>query len=232
MYKVLSCIAVDHDFTYLLLATLVCLCGSVLTVRLFSRVRLTGGIQKINWLFLSGFIGGSTIWATHFVAMLGYETGIANGYETVPTLISLIMGIVLTSAGFLIASISKKGLLIEAGGAIVGLGICVMHYIGISAFLVQGQLQWDQRYVIASLLLAALFGALCVNRVVRPVTRFCKYSGILALILAITSAHFTGMAALTVLPDASVAVPPELISDDIMTGIVISVMVIFLEIVG
>ena len=228
MYNVISCIAVSHDFTYLLLAALVCLLGSVLTIRLFARVRLTDGFQKFNWLFLSGFIGGATIWTTHFVAMLGYEAGAADGYEWVLTLISLVLSIVITSAGFLISSTSKKGLLIEAGGATVGLGICVMHYVGILAFTVQGRLEWDFSYVIASMVLAGAFGALSANRVARPSTRFSKYGGVLAFILAIVSAHFTGMTALTVIPDPLVSMPPEMISDSIMTGIVISVMVIIL----
>ncbi|MDI7860882.1 EAL domain-containing protein [Rhizobiaceae bacterium n13] len=228
MLKVLSCIVVEHDLTYLLLATMVCVLGSLLTVRLFARVRLTEGVQKANWLFLSGFIGGSTIWTTHFVAMLGYRTGVADGFEPVLTLISLLIGIGVTSLGFFIAAASKKGALIEAGGAIVGLGICLMHYTGMAALLVEGRLEWDRSYVLASLVLAAIFGALCANRIARPLTRYCKYGAVLTLILAITAAHFTGMAALTVVPDPTAAIPPEFISDAIMTGIVTAVMVAIL----
>ena len=49
--------------------------------------------------------------------------------------------------------------LAKAGGAVVGLGIALMHYLGMSAYQVQGHLEWDTTYVAFSLVLAAVFGA-------------------------------------------------------------------------
>jgi diguanylate cyclase len=122
MFRLISCIAVQHSFSHLLFAATICVLGSVLAMRLFSRVRRTQGLRRLNWLFLSGFVGGSTIWTTPVV----------NGYDPTLTLISLVVGIVVTIAGFSVASASKRGLLVEAGGAIVGFGIALMHYIGIA----------------------------------------------------------------------------------------------------
>src|ERR1700712_3360294 len=118
MYKFMFCITQQHSIWHLIAATVICVFGSLLTMRLFSRVRRTQGLQSWNWLFLSGFVGGSTIWTTHFVAMLGYQSPVVIGYDPSLTLTSLMVGIALTVAGFSIASISQKGALIEAGGAI------------------------------------------------------------------------------------------------------------------
>ncbi|RWY79444.1 bifunctional diguanylate cyclase/phosphodiesterase [Rhizobium leguminosarum] len=228
MLRVLSCITVEHSLPHLIFATVICVLGSMLSMRLFTRVRRSQGLQKTNWLFLSGFVGGSTIWTTHFIAMLGYQTPVANGYEPTLTLLSLFAAVATTMTGFTIASIAQKSPLIEAGGVIVGLGIAVMHYVGIAGYEIEGRLEWQTSYVVASLVFAGLFGAVATNRVCRPITRFCRHGAALSLILAIVLTHFTGMAGLTILPDATVAAPTEIISDGIMTGLVSAVMIIIL----
>jgi diguanylate cyclase len=228
MLKIITCIAVQHSPLHLLFATTICILGSLLTMRLFGRVRRTQGIQKVNWLFLAGFVGGAMIWTTHFITMLGYETPVVNGYDPALTMTSLLLSVCVTIVGFTIAGMSERGGLIEAGGAIVGLGIAVMHYTGIAAYRAAGELQWDQSYVLASILFGAFFGGVATNRIARPVSRFCKYGGATALILAVVLTHFTGMAGLTIVLDPAMAMPKEIISSDIMTGIVCSVMLIIL----
>jgi diguanylate cyclase (GGDEF)-like protein len=228
MFKVISCISVQHSPLHLLFATSICVLGSLLTMRLFARVRRTQGLQKLNWLFLTGFVGGAMIWTTHFIAMLGYQTPVVNGYDPMLTLGSLLLSIAVTTIGFAIAGLSGRGALIEAGGAIVGLGIVLMHYTGIAAYRASGELQWDQSYVLASVIFGAFFGGVATNRVARPITRFCKYFGAAGLILAVVLTHFTGMAGLTMVLDPAIVAPKEIISADIMTGIVCSVMLIIL----
>jgi diguanylate cyclase (GGDEF)-like protein len=122
----------------------------------------------------------------------------------------------------------ERTALIEAGGAIVGLGVAAMHYVGIAGFMVAGDIEWNRAYVIGSLITAAAFGALVTNRVARPTTRFSKCGAALPLILAIVSTHFVGMAGMTIVPDAAVSVPVEILSVGIMTSLVGAVMIIIL----
>jgi len=229
MLNVLSCLAWAHDPRYTAAAVLVCVLGSVLTMRLFVRVRRSVGMPRISWLFLAGTIGGSTIWTTHFVAMLGYQTGVPTGYDPSLTFLSMAIAIGTATTGIAIAAATDKSALVEAGGAILGLGIALMHYTGMAAYMLQGIMTWDIGYVVASLVAAAFFGAVATNRVARPVTRFCKYGGALAMILAIAVTHYTGMTALTVTPDAGASIPPEVLSAGVMTG---GVLVIIIMILG
>jgi diguanylate cyclase (GGDEF)-like protein len=228
MLNVVSCFALAHDPRYTAVAVFVCVLGSLLTMRLFARVRRSGGMPRIMWLFLAGTIGGSTIWTTHFVAMLGYHTGVPTGFDPSLTFVSMAIAISTATVGIAIASTSDKSALVEAGGAILGLGIALMHYIGMAAYILQGSMSWDMGYVAASLVAAAFFGAVATNRVARPVTRFCKYGGALALILAIAITHYTGMTALTVTLDTGASIPPEVLSAGVMTGgvLVITIMIL------
>ena len=229
MLRIISCIAGEHSLPHLLFATAICVLGSLLTVRLFSKVRRTQGLQRLNWLFLSGFVGGATIWTTHFIAMLGYLAPTLSGYEPGMTLLSLFVGISSAMIGFGIASVRReRTVLIEAGGAIVGLGVAAMHYIGIAGFKVAGDIEWSRTYVVGSLITAAVFGALVTNRIARPTTRFGKVGAALPLVLAIVSTHFVGMAGMTIVPDAAISVPAEILSGGIMTSLVGAVMVIIL----
>jgi len=230
MLAVLSCIAVDHNPLSLIGAVVVCVLGSFLTMRLFSRMRNTRGAMRASWTALTAIIGGSAIWTTHFVAMMGYDAAVLTGYEPTATLLSLVLAIVVTGAGLSIATATQRSLLIEAGGAIVGAGIASMHYIGMSGYEVQGHLEWDNSYVAASLLAAGLFGAMATSRVARPVTRFCRYGGGLALVLAIASTHFIGMTALTVVPNSAASMPANMLPESVMTVVLMFVTLLILAI--
>lgn len=230
MLEVLTCIAVEHDPLSLIAAVSVCLFGSLLTMRLFGRVRNTRGVTRASWISLTSVIGGAGIWTTHFVAMMGYEADVLAGYEPTATLTSLVLAIAITGIGFAIAAATQRSLLIEAGGALVGGGIAAMHYVGMSGYQVQGHLEWNQTYVVASLIAGAVFGALATSRVARPVTRFCRYGGGVALVLAIASTHFIGMAAVTVVPDASAALPANMLPESVLTVVLMLVTVLILSI--
>ncbi|GEO83926.1 MULTISPECIES: putative bifunctional diguanylate cyclase/phosphodiesterase [Alphaproteobacteria] len=228
MLNILTCIAIDHDPVFLGFSVAICVFGSLLTMRLFGRVRSNRGVARISWLALTSVIGGCSIWTTHFVAMMGYETGLAVGYEPLVTLLSLACAVLVTGLGFAVAGLPARSPLIEAGGVIVGLGIALMHYLGMSAYQVQGHLVWDSTYVVLSLVLAAFFGALATNRVARPVTHLCRYGGALSLILAIASTHFTGMTAVSVIADSTAALPANSLNEGILTVVVVAITVMIL----
>ena len=230
MLAVLTCIAVDHDPVSLVAAVVICVLGSLLTMRLFSRVRSTRGSARASWIALTSIIGGSSIWTTHFVAMMGYEADALAGYEPTATLLSLVLAIMITGVGLFIAAVTTRSLLIEAGGALVGAGIASMHYVGMSGYQVQADLHWNMSYVWASLVAAGFFGALATSRVARPVTRFCRYGGGVALVLAIASTHFIGMTALTVEPNFGASLPVNMLPESVMTVVLIFVTLLILAI--
>lgn len=230
MLEVLSCIAVEHDPLSLIAAVTICVFGSLLTMRLFGRVRNTRGIARASWISLTSVIGGAAIWTTHFVAMMGYEADVLAGYEPTATLISLVLAITITGIGFLIAAATQRSLLIEAGGGIVGAGIASMHYVGMSGYQVQGHIEWNSTYVVVSLIAGAIFGALATSRIARPVTRFCRYGAGVALVLAIASTHFIGMTAVTVVPDATAAMPAHMLPESVLTVVLVLVTLLILSI--
>jgi diguanylate cyclase (GGDEF)-like protein len=218
MITVLSCLAVEHDLRYVALAALICVAGSTLSMRMLARARRNGGARQLHLVFLAGLVAGGTVWTTHFAAMLGYKVPLERAFEPALTFLSLGIVIVFSLLGFLLTARGKLTPLVEAGGAVFGCGIAAMHYCGMAAFQVPGYVIWDKGLVAWSVALGGAFGAIAANRIARPVTRFCRHGGTMATVLAIVLTHFTGMAAMTVVPMSGIAIPPQALSDGFMLG--------------
>jgi diguanylate cyclase (GGDEF)-like protein len=209
----------------------VCLTGSILTVRLSLRLRKMALRARKVQIALTAIVAGGMIWATHFIAMLAYDPGVDHGYEPVMTAVSLIIAILGAAVALTIASKRFHRFAPEIGGAIFGLTIATMHYLGMSAFLVPGEIIWEMDLLIASILLGVGLGALSFNRVVRPVTRYCWLGGALTMLLSICSMHFTGMTAITIVLDPTVSIPPSPLSDAALALVVLG-LVMFIMLMG
>src|SRR5499427_137982 len=103
MFRVLSCLGGEHDLRLVALAGLVCFLASLVAVNLFRRARAARGSRRAAWVGLAGAATGCGIWATHFIAMLAYEPGVAIAYEIGLTALSLVMAVAVTSIGLAFA---------------------------------------------------------------------------------------------------------------------------------
>ena len=139
--------------------------------------------------------------------MLAYESGYPTTYEPVATAASLLVAIVITAAGFYLAARGNGWNLI--GGAVIGGGIAVMHYTGMSAVVVPGTLEWDIPLVAASVTIGVILTSLALA--FYHLDRGLRATGICALTmtLAICGLHFTAMAAVTITPDPTILVTPS-----------------------
>src|SRR6202041_1682187 len=118
MFQVLTCLTSEHDRRLVALAVLVCLLASGVAISLFHRAQATRGRARLRWLVLDAAAGGCGIWATHFIAMLAYDTGATAGYDLALTLMSLIIAAVLTAAGLAVALQGSSRWMPAMGGAV------------------------------------------------------------------------------------------------------------------
>src|SRR6266478_9309040 len=214
MLKIYNCIATAHDLKLVGLAALVCVLASFAAINLLRHAGKSHGHMRAVWLAVSAITTGFGIWATHFIAMLAFTPGIPSGYNILLTILSLVAAILLTGVG-LAASLTpnwRHGPWI--GGAIVGGGIAAMHYTGMAAFEIAGVILWDPVLVAASIVLGALIGAVALPVGLHGKGQKWKIGGAVLLTLAICSHHFTAMAAVSIIPYATIevsqsAVPAE-----------------------
>ncbi|WP_348640396.1 MHYT domain-containing protein [Marivivens donghaensis] len=76
---------------------------------------------------------GGGIWSMHFVAMLGLNLPVLYFYDALTTLISALIAILITGVSLIIVHFGKRTRgRVLAAGAVMGVGIAVMHYTGMS----------------------------------------------------------------------------------------------------
>lgn len=99
-------------------------------------VRVSSSTRKsARWWLAGGAIGmGGGIWSMHFIGMLAFSLPIPLSYDVSTTLVSLAVAIAISGFALWIASRPQTTLAQLAVSAVVmGLGICAMHYSGMSA---------------------------------------------------------------------------------------------------
>ena len=201
MFRVFTCLTVEHDWHLVVLAAFVCLLASAVAISLFHCAQAAKGRSRLIWLSLDAATAGIGIWATHFIAMLAYDPGIGAGYNLVLTILSLLIASLITGLGLGVALLDFARWTPALGGAIVGGGIAVMHYTGMMALELPGRITWSPRLVIASIVLGIVFGVLTVIFAAKRDDWVNTLTAIGLLTIAICSMHFTGMGAVLVMPD-------------------------------
>ncbi len=221
MFKVLTCIAGEHDLRLVLVAGLICLTASFTAFRLYSNARVRGPGERLPWLAFTALAAGSGVWATHFIAMLAYAPAVRSGYEPAGTIASLVLSVACAGLGFGVAAAARRWFWLAAAGAVIGLSVGLMHYTGMMAFRPSALLFWNPAYVAASLVfgvalsIAAVFAA---RRTTHTIATLASAS--LLYTVGVCGLHFTGMAAMTLLPDMSIPTPAHILSNAAMAGAV------------
>jgi diguanylate cyclase (GGDEF)-like protein/PAS domain S-box-containing protein len=207
MFKVYNCVAYAHDLRLVGLAAFICALASLTAINLLRYARKASGNMRFVWIAISAISTGFGIWATHFVAMLAFDPGIASGYNIPLTVLSLVAAILLTGVGLHVSLIPNWRHGPWIGSAIVAGGIAAMHYTGMAAFDIAGVVLWDPFLVFASIGIAAAIGTVALPVGLHGSDEKWKVGGALLLTLAICSLHFTAMAAMSIIPDPTVEVP-------------------------
>jgi NO-binding membrane sensor protein with MHYT domain len=177
--------------------------GAFLGLRCTSRARAHNGWSRFRWLLLAAVsIGAAGIWSMHFIAMLGFTVpGETISYNVPITILSLLVAVGIVLAGLIIVGFDEVGWSpLVAGGVITGLGVAVMHYLGMAAMRIPGQITYNPGLMIVSVLIAivaataALWAALTLEGVL-PTLGAAAIMGV-----AVSGMHYTGMAAMRMFP--------------------------------
>jgi diguanylate cyclase (GGDEF)-like protein len=206
MLTIYKCIVENHDLRLVTLAAMLCSLASFTAISLLYHVRKSSGSLRDVWLAVASLTIGFGIWATHFIAMLAFSPALPHRYNLPLTALSLVAALSLTGIGLAVASSGTAARNAWIGGAIVGAGIVTMHFIGMAAVESEARAEWNVPLVVTSIAIAGLLGAAAMRTSLYLDTRKWRFIGALLLSAAICGHHFTAMAALTIIPDPTVAV--------------------------
>ncbi|MFW6693340.1 MHYT domain-containing protein [Streptomyces sp. MAR4 CNX-425] len=156
--------------------------------------------SRRNWLLTAASAIGTGIWTMHFIAMLGFTvSGTEIRYDIPRTVLSLVVAMAVAGAGaFAIGHGGARGPAMVAAGLATGLGVAAMHYIGMSAVRLHGSIGYDLPAVSLSVLIAVATATAALWAALNIRTPLAVGLASLVMGAAVTSMHYTGMAAVTV----------------------------------
>jgi NO-binding membrane sensor protein with MHYT domain len=175
--------------------------GSLLGLVLATRARDATGGGRARWLALAAVaIGGTGIWLMHFMAMIGFDVpSTVVRYDVPMTLLSVVAAVVCVGIGLFIVGMGRPSVAkVLVGGLFTGLGVAGMHYLGMAAMRIGGEMSFDKPTVVLSIAIAVVAAtvALWFALVIQGAT--ATIGAALLMGAAVCSMHYTGMAAIRV----------------------------------
>ncbi len=184
--------------------------------------------QKKVSIALAAVALGGGIWAMHFVAMLGLKLPILFYYDAAITLVSALSAILLVGAALILLHfIERTPKVIALAGGIVGVGILVMHYIGMAGLEMCRAVYSPVGVVLSSIVAIGLcvlaFGIAYGQRTNRNIV-----VGTVCFAAAVCSVHFLAMAGTNFVAEPSTSeFGPTMSNETLALGVIFFSFVIF-----
>jgi len=157
---------------------------------------------KLYWLLGGAFAMGAGIWSMHFIGMLAFDMPMSMPYDLFWTVSSMVVAIIV--AGFALFLLQKTGRALKymvMGGALLGLGIATMHYMGMEGMKIHTNISYIPSLFVLSIVIGIIASEVALWLVLKSTQGSFKTQLRLkilsALIMgaAICGMHYTGMAA-------------------------------------
>ncbi|MFJ9743029.1 MHYT domain-containing protein [Streptomyces sp. NPDC101166] len=174
--------------------------GAALGLRCTVRALGAAGRSRRNWLVTAASSIGTGIWTMHFVAMLGFGvSGTDIRYDVPLTVLSLLVAMIVVCAGVFAVGYGRdrtRALLI--GGLTTGLGVASMHYLGMAAVRLHGDVTYDPTRVGLSVLIAVVAATAALWAALNIKSPVAVTLASLVMGAAVSSMHYTAMFAVHV----------------------------------
>ncbi|WP_097976922.1 MHYT domain-containing protein [Streptomyces sp. gb14] len=169
--------------------------GAALGLRCTTRA-IRRDTHRKGWLALGAVSIGCGIWTMHFIAMAGFTIdGMAVEYDSATTVLSLLVAIGVVAVGvFLVGHRGARTSVLVTAGIFTGLGVAIMHYLGMMAMHTSG-LQFSPVTVALSVLIAVAAATAALWAAVSVHGMWASLGASLIMGVAVTGMHYTGMAA-------------------------------------
>ncbi len=181
--------------------------GSLLA--LLCTRKMVRGDGSVDFAMLAGgavALGGIGIWSMHFIGMVAYRLPVPVLYNLPLTVVSLVAAIVISGLALYLAGgkrFNTKGWVM--GSLLAGLGVCVMHYMGMFAMTLRATMSLDWGVVAGSVAIAiiAAASALWLAFNLTELTHQVVAAAVMGV--AVCSMHYVGMTAATMVCTAPIA---------------------------
>src|SRR3569833_1255214 len=151
-----------YDSDLVVLSVVLAMLASYAALHLAGRIMAASNLRFV-WLSVGAVAMGLGIWSMHYVGMLAYKLPVPVFYDWPTVLASLLAAILAAGVALWIASREEIGLIRGIlGGGLMGVGIALMHYLGMAAMRVPAMCHYSTRLVALSVVLGILISCVAL----------------------------------------------------------------------
>jgi PAS domain S-box-containing protein len=193
-----------YDPALVALSVAIAVFASYTALDLGARAQSDATGRRWGWVAGAALAMGVGIWAMHFIGMLAFEMGMPAAYDLGLTVLSLLIAVAVTGFGFAWVVLRGAGRrALAVAGPVMGLGVAAMHYTGMAALRVPGDLAFSVPVVALSVAIAVTAATAALWLTFRQNGVWQKLGAACAMGLAVAGMHYTGMAAATFTAEAA-----------------------------
>jgi signal transduction histidine kinase/CheY-like chemotaxis protein len=199
----------SYNHRLVALSVAIAVFASYAALDLAGRVTAARGRLCIAWLTAGATAMGLGIWSMHYIGMLAFQMPMPVAYDWPTVLLSLLAAIFASAVALYVASRPHMRVWNAVVGSMaMGIGIALMHYIGMAAMRMAATCNYSPTIVTVSVVLAIVisFVGLWLVFYAREGTNgnmWRKLGSAVIMGAAIPVMHYTGMAAATFMPSTA-----------------------------
>ncbi len=206
---------VTYDPLMVSASVLVAILASFTGLRLASGLRFLDTTGRKTQIVKAAIALGGGIWSMHFVGMLAVQLPVTVNYDALYTLGSVLIAILFTGLSFYLMHFGVRNpLRFAAAGALTGLGIVCMHYVGMAAIKGNCVVTFASGGIVLSTTIAVLSSIGTFTLAYRKRTLGQLVLGSIVLGVTISGMHYSAMIYTRFMPvEDLVEIASPLISD-------------------
>lgn len=228
-----------YDVRLVIVSIVIAIFGSYIALDLAGQVSSAKNWVRQLWLTGGTIALGISIWAMHFIAMLGYQLPIPTVYDFTIVFVSMAIAIAGSGAGLFAITHQQPlgGLPIIAGAMSLGLGIVGLHLTAMASMQVAAIPIYEPKLMVFSVATAITFSGGALWLAFHPSSENLitvygrKIGSVLLMTTAIVGMHYLAMAAVSFQQAERALAPSSPASNYAQLGVTISIATLLILIV-
>lgn len=188
----------NYNIYLVIISIIIAIIASYSALNITSKISNQSEKSKLFWIISGSVVMGAGVWSMHFIGMLAFHSHATVEYDILITILSMVISVLSSFIAFFITmSKEVKWYKVVMGGFIMGSGIAAMHYMGMEAMIMEGEITYNSTLVVLSIIIALCASYIALLLFTRfrnkPEASWLKWLSAIIMGMAVSGMHYTGM---------------------------------------